>query len=172
VTPVAAAPPSFAEALLFALGAEVFAFPIGRVRQVLRACWPQPIPRPPLGCLGVIEVSTEVVPILDLAVLLALRRPLPAAELPARLLDTHFLLVDEEEGTLGFWSDRVLEVGDIRALEEAPSDPRVAALGRSASWVVGLAAAGDRRALVLDPSAVVTASRRRLLRRAVLRKAG
>src|SRR6185295_20153575 len=80
------------EALLFSLGSEVFAFPIGRVRQVLRACWPQPLPRPPLGCMGVIEVSGEVVPILDLAVLLALRKPLPAAEWPQRLLDTHFLL--------------------------------------------------------------------------------
>src|SRR6185369_8469332 len=73
-----------AEALLFSLGSEVFAFPIGRVRQVLRACWPQPVPRPPLGCLGVIEVAGEVVPILDLAVLLALRRPLPSSALRRR----------------------------------------------------------------------------------------
>lgn len=159
------------EALLFSLGAEVFAFPIGRVRQVLRACWPQPVPRPPLGCLGVIEVAGEVVPILDLAALLALRRPLAPKDLPERMLDTHFLLCGAEDGDLGFWVDRVIEVADIRALEDATSDPRVEALGKSANWVVGLAAAGQRRALVLDPSAVVTASRRRLLRRALLRKA-
>lgn len=159
------------EALLFALGDDVFAFPISRVRQVLRACWPQPVPRPPLGCLGVIEVGGEVVPILDLAVLLALRRPISPPALPARLLDTHFLLCGAEDGDIGFWVDRVIEVGDIRALEDVRADPRVEALGKSASWVVGLAAAGERRALVLDPSAVVTASRRRLLRRAVLRKA-
>ena len=159
------------ESLLFSLGSEVFAFPIGRVRQVLRACWPQPVPRPPLGCLGVIEVAGEVVPILDLAVLLALRRPLPSAALPEKMLDTHFLLTGAEDGELGFWVDRVLEVADIRALEDVTADPRLEALGKSASWVVGLAAAGERRALVLDPSAVVTASRRRLVRRAVLRKA-
>jgi len=163
--------PASAEALLFSLGAEVFAFPIVRVRQVLRACWPQPVPRPPLGCLGVIEVAGEVVPILDLAVLLALRRPMPTASLPEKMLDTHFLLCGAEDGEIGFWVDRVIEVGDIRALEDAGGDPRVEALGKSASWVVGLAAVGERRALVLDPSAVVTASRRRLLRRAVLRKA-
>jgi purine-binding chemotaxis protein CheW len=159
------------EALLFSLGSEVFAFPIGQVRQVLRACWPQPVPRPPLGCLGVIEVAGEVVPVLDLAVLLALRRPLPPAQLPEKMLDTHFLLCGAEEGEIGFWVNRVIEVAEIRALENAGSDPRVDALGKSASWVVGLAVVGDRRALVLDPSAVVTASRRRLLRRAVLRKA-
>jgi chemotaxis signal transduction protein len=159
------------EALLFSLGSEVFAFPIGRVRQVLRACWPQPVPRPPLGCLGVIEVAGEVVPILDLAVLLALRRPYPLAELPEKMLDTHFLLCGAEDGEIGFWVNRVIEVAEIRALEESSADPRMEALGKSASWVVGLAAAGDRRALVLDPSAVVTASRRRLLKRAVLRKA-
>jgi len=159
------------EALLFSLGSEVFAFPIGRVRQVLRACWPQSVPRPPLGCLGVIEVAGEVVPILDLAVLMALRRPLPVAQLPEKMLDTHFLLCGAEDGEIGFWVDRVIEVAEIRALEESAADPRLEALGKSASWVVGLAAAGARRALVLDPSAVVTASRRRLLKRAVLRKA-
>lgn len=159
------------EALLFSLGSEVFAFPIGRVRQVLRACWPQSVPRPPLGCLGVIEVAGEVVPILDLAVLLALRRPVPMAQLPEQMLDTHFLLCGAEDGEIGFWVNRVIEVAEIRALEESTADPRMEALGKSASWVVGLAAAGDRRALVLDPSAVVTASRRRLLKRAVLRKA-
>jgi purine-binding chemotaxis protein CheW len=160
-----------AEALLFSLGKEMFAFPIGRVRQVLRACWPQPVPRPPLGCLGVIEVAGEVVPILDLAVLMALRRPLPPAQLPEQMLDTHFLLCGAEDGEIGFWVDRVLEVADIRALEDQGPDQHLEALGKSASWVVGLAAAGDRRALVLDPSAVVTASRRRLLKRAVIRKA-
>jgi chemotaxis signal transduction protein len=87
------------------------------------------------------------------------------------MLDTHFLLCGAEDGEIGFWVDRVIEVADIRAIEEVGADPRLEALGKSASWVVGLAAAGDRRALVLDPSAVVTASRRRLLKRAVLRKA-
>lgn len=162
------------EALVFALGQEVFAFPIDRVRQVLRTCWPQPIPRPPLGCLGVIEVAGEVVPLLDLAVLLALRRPFPAEELPTRLLDTHILLtasVDAPaasgpDGSLAFWVDRVIEVSDIRSLDEHRSDPRVAAMGKSASWVIGVSMAGPRRALVLDPGAVVTASRRRLLQRA------
>lgn len=163
--------PAAAEALLFSLGAEIYAFPIGRVRQVLRACWPQPVPRPPLGCLGIIEVGGEVVPILDLAVLLALRRPVQPPELPEKMLDTHFLLCGAEDGDIGFWVDRVIEVGDIRALEEPHADPRLEALGKTATWVVGIAAVGGRRALVLDPSAVVTASRRRLLRRAVLRKA-
>jgi len=156
-----------AEALLFSLGTEIFAFPIGRVRQVLRACWPQPLPRPPLGCLGVIEVAGDVVPILDLAALLALRRPLPVHVLPERMLDTHFLICGGADGDLGFWVDRVIEVADIRAVEET----RVEALGQAAAWVLGLTSTGTRRALVLDPSAVVTASRRRLLRQALLRKA-
>jgi len=160
-----------AEALLFSLGAEVFAFPIGRVRQVLRACWPQPVPRPPFGCLGVIEVAGDVVPVLDLAALLALRRPLAAQVLPERMLDTHFLVCGAADGDLGFWVDRVIEVADVRELEDARSDPRVDALGQAAPWVLGLATAGGRRALVLDPGAVVTASRRRLLRQALLRKA-
>lgn len=162
------------EALVFGLGQEVFAFPIDRVRQVLRACWPQSIPRPPLGCLGVIEVAGEVVPLLDLAVLLALRRPIPSSELPDRLLDTHLLLTasrdalasPEAEGHLAFWVDRVIEVSDIRSLDDQRSDPRMAAMGKSSSWVIGISAAGQRRALVLDPAAVVTAARRRLLRRA------
>src|SRR6185369_15542135 len=106
-----------AEALLFSLGSEVFAFPIGRVRQVLRACWPQPVPRPPLGCMGVIEVSGEVVPILDLAVLLALRRPMPQASLPEKMLGTPLPLTGPGGREVGFRVDPVVEVADIRALE-------------------------------------------------------
>lgn len=157
------------EALLFEVKEQFFAFPVTEVREVLRAALPMPLPRPPFGCLGLLDVRGEMVPVLDLAVILGLRRPLPLQAMSERLVMSHLLVLEREALPVALVVDRVLEVG---LAEDAGEEARALAhstLGKAAALVAGVVEAGTRRALLLRPEGLVTAGRMRVLARALSR---
>jgi chemotaxis signal transduction protein len=153
------------QALLFSVADETFALPLGSVREVVRAAWPRPSPRAPFGCLGLLDLHGQLVPLLDLGPLLGLRRPLPAAQLELKMLDCHVLVVELKGMTVSLLVDRVLDVGDELGAPGPDEGRSLAMLGRAASMVDGVAEAGGKRGLLLSPEALINLQRQRLLQR-------
>jgi purine-binding chemotaxis protein CheW len=152
-------------ALLFSLERENFALPLARVTEVIRAVWPMRAPRAPFGCLGVLDVRGGLVPLLDTAAMLGLRRPARADVLLRRLVESHVLLVSTAPGTVGLLVDQVVEVGQIADALTEEEQELLKANARTANVVQGLALAHGLRALLLDPAALVGERRARLLTR-------
>ncbi|MGQ0508214.1 MAG: chemotaxis protein CheW [Myxococcaceae bacterium] len=160
------------QALLFSLEKETFALPLASVNEVVRAAWPLRAPRAPFGCLGVLDIRGELVPLLDTAAMLGLRRAARADVLLRRLVESHVLLLTSNSGPFGLLVDQVVEVGEIsdslteEDLSAANANPR------TLNVVRGLAVAKGLRALLIDPNALVGERRARLLNRAIELAAG
>jgi purine-binding chemotaxis protein CheW len=154
-------------ALLFSLEGERFALPSESVREVVRAAWPTRLPRAPFGCLGILDIRGAFVPLLDLAVLLGLRPPQRAERLQERMLDSHVLVIDQDGMAMGLLVDRVLDVGEQEGELGETELSSLQALGRAAALVSGVAVTATSRAMLLSPTALLGAGRRRLLRRAI-----
>jgi purine-binding chemotaxis protein CheW len=103
----------------FGLGDEVFAVPVGVVREILDYARPFKIPNGPDYLLGLLDVRGQGVPTLDLRLKLGL------PEIPASQ-QTRILVLDipaaERHLTLGLVTDRVFEVASFRndQIEAAP----------------------------------------------------
>ncbi len=153
-------------ALLFSLEKETLALPLAEVTEVVRAAWPMRAPRAPFGCLGVMDVRGQLVPLLDTAAMLGLRRSARADVLLQRLVESHVLLVHAAPNTVGLLVDQVVDVGEISSAVTDEERARLQPKGRQ-DLVMGLALTQGRRALLLNPSVLVGERRLRLLRRTV-----
>ncbi len=152
-------------ALLFSLEKETLALPLAQVTEVVRAAWPMRSPRAPFGCLGVLDVRGQLVPLLDTAAMLGLRRSARADVLLQRLVDSHVLLIHGAPNTVGLLVDQVVDVGEISGALTDEERRRIEAMGRQSGLVIGLAIGQGQRALLLDPNVLVGERRLRLLRR-------
>lgn len=130
----------------FELRGQELALPIADVRETLPI---QPITRviltPP--CLaGVFSLRGDIVPAIDLAVLLGLER----TEIGD---DSRIVVVDDGSTTLGIIVDRLRDLRTIDALEPSPShlSPAVAQL------LAGVAATSSGTVRVLALQAIITA---------------
>src|SRR4051812_17224086 len=131
----------------FGLGGQELALPIADVRETLPI---QPITRvvltPP--CLaGVFSLRGEIVPAIDLAVLLGLAR----LELRD---DSRIVVIDHAAGTAGLVVDRLR---DLRTIEEALEPPPSNLAPAVAQLLLGVAATPSGTVRVLDARAVITA---------------
>ncbi len=104
--------PADVQAVVFSLGGETFALPVGTVREILDHRAAFRMPQGPAWFAGLIDVRGEAVPMVDLRV----RLGLPATDVgPA----TRVLVVDVPAGervlTLGLVVDRVIEVATFAA---------------------------------------------------------
>ncbi|MDX2090651.1 MAG: chemotaxis protein CheW [Kofleriaceae bacterium] len=139
----------------FELRGQELAIPIAEVRETVPM---QPITRVFLtpGCLaGVFSLRGEIVPALDLAVLLGL----PRTEVGD---DSRIVVVAHPGGTAGIVVDRMRELRTLTgALEPPPANvtPSVAAL------MLGVAATETGTVRVLDTGAVLTVDALRALAR-------
>jgi chemotaxis signal transduction protein len=70
---VASAEQSVAQVVSFKLGEEEFAFPMERVREILRVQRPSEVPDTPEHFLGILTVRGVILPVIDLRILLGLR---------------------------------------------------------------------------------------------------
>jgi purine-binding chemotaxis protein CheW len=146
------------QALLFDLGESCFALPLSAVREVVRSAWPRPLPRAPYGCLGAIDVRGTLHPLVDLGVMLGLRKR-ARGELATRLVNSQVVLSQ----SIGWVVDRTLGVGEISA-GGAAETPK---LGRLRELVAGRAELDGHHALLLSPEALVGPARQRLMQHAV-----
>lgn len=107
------------EAVVFNLGGETFALPVGTVREILDYREAFQVPQGPAWLAGLIEVRGEAIPMIDLRV----RLGLSAATVSPM---TRILVVDVDCGdrplTLGVIVDRVLDVATFAgdAIETTP----------------------------------------------------
>jgi purine-binding chemotaxis protein CheW len=137
----------------FELRGQELAFPIEAVRETLPI---QPITRVVLttpALAGVFSLRGDIVPAIDLAVLLGLTRTEVGD-------DSRIVVVDSDHGTAGFVVDRLRDLRTLdQALEPPPGnlDPEVAQL------LLGIAATETGTVRVLDASAVITAEPLRAL---------
>jgi purine-binding chemotaxis protein CheW len=125
-----------------ALGAEVFAVPVGYVREILDYCPPFKIPDGPKYLLGLIDVRGRGTPTLDLRLKLGLPAATPDASTRILVLDVP---VGDRVLALGLVADRVIEVATYRTneIEVAPdigvrwrSDYIAGVVRRDAGFVV------------------------------------
>ena len=155
------------QALLFSLEKETFALPLADVSEVMPAAWPMRAPRAPFGCLGVLDVRGALIPVLDTAALLGLRRTARAQVLLDRLVESHILLVNGSGLNVGLLVDQVVEVGQTTDALNEEDQRQLKARSRSSNMLRGLALAQGLRALVIDPSALVGERRAKLLSKVV-----
>lgn len=153
------------EALIFTVASETLATPVSAVNEVLRAAWPIRLPRAPFGCLGLLDVRGQMVPLIDLAVMLGLRVPMRVQALAEEILNSHVLRVDAGGMDLGFLVDRVIEVGEEAGELTEAERSRAFAIGRTPVLFQGVASAGGARILMIDLSKVLGMGRLELLRR-------
>ena len=104
----------------FRLAGELFALPVGVVREILRVREVTPVPQPPFPVIGVINLRSRVVPLLDLRARLALPAPSPDAE-------SRIVVVESEARRIGLLVDAVERVArlaqsDMRPTEEPDAD--------------------------------------------------
>ncbi len=131
----------------FELRGQELALPIGDVRETLPV---QPVTRVFLSpaCLaGVFSLRGEIVPVIDLGVLLGLAR----TEIGE---DSKIVVVEHAAGTAGVIVDRLRDLRTLdQALEPAPTN-----LGAEiAALLLGIAATSTGTVRVLDAGAVLTA---------------
>ena len=105
------------QAVTFALGEEVFALPVGLVREILDHVAPSRIPNGPAWLIGLTDVRGLAVPTVDLRLRLGLPTVAPTAA-------TRLLVVDVPAGaralTLALLVDAVQDVSSFTAAEIGP----------------------------------------------------
>jgi len=103
----------------FGLGAEVFATPVGLVREILTYQAPSRIPNSPAYLLGLTDVRGQGVPTADLRIRLGMAPVEPTFNTRILVLD---IALEDRTLSLGLVADRVFEVTNFAAdqIEPAP----------------------------------------------------
>jgi len=125
----------------FRLAGEEYAVEITKVREIILPVRLTRVPRAPDYVLGLINLRSEVVPVVDLR----RRLGLPARE-PTD--ETRVMVVDVGGKTLGMVVDAVSEVLRIAEKQFVPPPPAVAGAGRE--YLTGLVELDDRLLILLD----------------------
>jgi purine-binding chemotaxis protein CheW len=140
------------EFLAFVLGAEVYAVPIGAVREIFKVPPITGVPRVPEHVLGVMNVRGEMLPVYDL------RQRLRLVDAPQRITgpadvprESRVVLLKDPEGDAGILVDRVQGVVrlPLSKLEPAPN------LGGECRAVAGLGRADGTLYILLDVEAAL-----------------
>lgn len=115
--PGAATPGRDVQAVVFNLGGETFALPVGTVREILDHREAFRMPQGPEWLVGLIDVRGEAIPMVDLRIRLGL--PAAAVGVTTRVLVVDVPAADGPGGgrllTLGLIVDRVLDVAEFPA---------------------------------------------------------
>jgi purine-binding chemotaxis protein CheW len=143
----ASAPLVREEFLTFLLGAEEYAVPIGRVREVVRCPPITEVPRAPAHVLGVVTVRGEVVAVFDPRGRLGLPRAAPAEG------EGKIVIVDPGDGICGLHVDGVASVVRLPpgAIEPCPQGLG----GQRSEFLAGIGRDADRLFTVLDLGALL-----------------
>lgn len=156
--------PAVAQLIVEAKG-HCLALPVDVVREVVRSGLPEPLPRAPFGCVGVVDVRGTIVPVVSLATLTGLAPPPKRDELFEAILRGHLVLCEFQGVSVALLTTRVLDMVDAPVAPLATGD--VPMWARAAALLQGTVRFGDRVAWALNPAALVGQGRRALLRRAV-----
>ncbi|MBD8678953.1 chemotaxis protein CheW [Sphingomonas sp. CFBP 13720] len=140
------------EAVVFNLGGEIFALPVGSVREILDYRDAFQMPQGPRWLAGLIDVRGDAIPMIDLRV----RLGLPAATIDPM---TRILVVsvqcDERLLTLGVIVDRVLDVATFKA-DAIETTPDIGVRWRS-DYIDGIVRSGGGFVVLLAPARIFEA---------------
>lgn len=109
-----------------------------------------PVPGAPPWVLGLMQVRTKVVPVIDLRRRFGLPGAAPSADDD---LDARVVVVARGERIVALRVDRGREVLDLAAEQILPVPPAMAA--ENGGYLAGIARAGDRLVLILDLDGVL-----------------
>jgi len=128
------------ECLLFLLGGDPYALPIGVVLEILRLLPITEVPRAPAGVAGLASVRGQLITVLD---------PRPRLGLPDRPRDrkTRVLLVDAGDEIVGIL---VEEVRGVQRYDPGQIEPPQVLGGEPPAHVAGVARNDESWCLVLD----------------------
>jgi len=131
--------------LTFALGDDIFAVEIVKVREVLESTGVTDIPRTPVHMKGVINLRGHAVPVIDMRRKLGMH---PAEE----TVDTCIIILEvasgAEEIVMGVLVDSVRAVSTISDAD-IEAAPRMGAVDRDA-WIRGMGHSGDKFVIIID----------------------
>lgn len=133
---------SEAEFLCFDLADEVYAVPVGALREIVKPPPITKVPRTPDYLLGVITLRGAVFPVFDLRLRLGLK-----ASQATR--GTRIMVIETIDGKAGILADRVREV--IR-MGDAPLEPPPIGLGGGGDYLEGILRRDGEMIIVLDIS--------------------
>jgi purine-binding chemotaxis protein CheW len=138
------------EALVFAMGSELYALPANQVHEVRPLGWLSPLPGTPGFLAGLISVRGRIVPVVDLRSLLGM----PSAASPSMSV----VLVSHRSGDIGLLVTGRPTVRPLRAadLTEPPLGPLSGIDSSSVRGITpGLVIVLDAERLLADPRLVV-----------------
>jgi purine-binding chemotaxis protein CheW len=121
--------------VVFSLGSEEYALPIGSVHEIIRFTEPRRVASEDAWIRGVIGLRGKIIPIFDLAARMALDNSEPAK----------IVIVESPAGQVGVMVDEVEEVLTVSSdqLEDVPAANR--------DSIEAIAKIGDRLVILLDP---------------------
>lgn len=144
LTEVAELPEEF---LAFALADEIYAVPIGAVREIVKVPIITSVPRVPEHVLGVMNVRGEMLPVYDLRRRLNLSDVVPRISGPGDVArESRVVLLKDPEGDAGILVDRVQGVVRLLLSKLEPPPP----LGGDRRAVAGLGRADGQLFILLD----------------------
>lgn len=126
--------------VVFSLGSEEYALPIGQVHEIIRYAEPRSVASADPSVLGVISLRGRILPVFDLAT----RLGLPRGEAEGKIV-----IVETDDAMAGVVVDDVEEVltVDGEQLDEAP--------GADRAVIDGIAKIDDRLVVLLNSDGVV-----------------
>lgn len=121
--------------VVFSLGSEEYALPIGSVREIIRFSEPRTVASDDAWIRGVIGLRGKIIPIFDLAARMGLDGSAPGK----------IVIVESPAGQVGVMVDEVEEVLTVTSdqLEDVPAANR--------DVIEAIARVGDRLVILLDP---------------------
>lgn len=126
--------------VVFAVGKQEYAVPIGTVREILAWMAPTPVPEAPPIVEGVVELRGEILPVVDLGKRFGRPRLKPDAE-------SRIMIMDLNGRHAGWIVDDVVEVHTAVPGAISPPSPLVGA--RHDGVVSGILKIGDNRLVVV-----------------------
>lgn len=143
------------------LDSELFAVPVGLVREILDMRQPFHIPEAPAHLAGLIDVRGQAVPVIDLRLKLGLPPRAATAE-------TRILVLDVPVGarclSLGLIADRVLEVAELDPGSLGPP-PEIGTRWRC-DYIQGIGRRGDSFVVIFDMARLLSGDAAALLQTA------
>ena len=131
--------------LTFALGNEIFAVEIAKVREVMESTGMTDIPRTPEHMQGVINLRGHAVPVVDMRRKLGMR---PAEQ----TVDTCIIILEVATGAEGIVMGALVDsVREVSAIHDADIEaaPGMGAAARQ-DWIRGMGRDGDRFVIIVD----------------------
>jgi purine-binding chemotaxis protein CheW len=127
----------------FAVGDDIYAIDIMRIREIVRPLMVTPVPKAPAGMIGVIDLRGQVLPLFDLR----LRFDLPPRK-ENELPNVRHVIVTLDGRVLGLVVDAVHDVVNVTRSQLRVGDGVLA--GEAAEVFLGVCPVGDRLALLLN----------------------